>query len=397
MFIAKRPFSRLIILVLFLATIALTSCAGAATAANWPGISTDGENLFVAHGSGVFGLEAASQDLLWSYRPDNAALFFYAPPSVENGRAIIGDFGAAQGLFSPQTVVSIYGLDVDGSTAQVAWTRNDLAKDRIVAAPLQIEDIAYVATSDNLLLALDADTGDELWRFTAEFSIWAQPTYHDGTLFVASMDRHIYAIDADDGTEKWAVELNGAMSAQPVINPAENLVYAASYDQEVHALHMDSGDEAWVVKASDWIWSAPVLADGALYFGDSSGNVFAVNAATGELLWENGIHRMNVVTGVAQNPPLEIKGAIQASPVVKDDVVYFVSLGNSESDEGLLVAMDTVTGEELWQKTTPAPLFSTPVIIGDVIIVAMQSDVGILQAYELETGDLDWSYVPPES
>lgn len=397
MFIAKRPFSRLIILVLFLATIVLTSCAGAATAANWPGISTDGENLFVAHGSGVFGLEAASQDLLWSYRPDNAALFFYAPPSVENGRAIIGDFGAAQGLFSPQTVVSIYGLDVDGSTAQVAWTRNDLAKDRIVAAPLQIEDIAYVATSDNLLLALDADTGDELWRFTAEFSIWAQPTYHDGTLFVASMDRHIYAIDADDGTEKWAVELNGAMSAQPVINPAENLVYAASYDQEVHALHMDSGDEAWVVKASDWIWSAPVLADGALYFGDSSGNVFAVNAATGELLWENGIHRMNVVTGVAQNPPLEIKGAIQASPVVKDDVVYFVSLGNSESDEGLLVAMDTVTGEELWQKTTPAPLFSTPVIIGDVIIVAMQSDVGILQAYELETGDLDWSYVPPES
>ncbi len=316
---------------------------------------------------------------------------------MENGRAIIGDFGAAQGLFSPQTVVSIYGLDVDGSTAQVAWTRNDLAKDRIVAAPLQIEDIAYVATSDNLLLALDADTGDELWRFTAEFSIWAQPTYHDGTLFVASMDRHIYAIDADDGTEKWAVELNGAMSAQPVINPAENLVYAASYDQEVHALHMDSGDEAWVVKASDWIWSAPVLADGALYFGDSSGNVFAVNAATGELLWENGIHRMNVVTGVAQNPPLEIKGAIQASPVVKDDVVYFVSLGNSESDEGLLVAMDTVTGEELWQKTTPAPLFSTPVIIGDVIIVAMQSDVGILQAYELETGDLDWSYVPPES
>ena len=397
MFIAKRPFSRLIILVLFLATIVLTSCAGAATAANWPGISTDGENLFVAHGSGVFGLEAASQDLLWSYRPDNAALFFYAPPSVENGRAIIGDFGAAQGLFSPQTVVSIYGLDVDGSTAQVAWTRNDLAKDRIVAAPLQIEDIAYVATSDNLLLALDADTGDELWRFTAEFSIWAQPTYHDGTLFVASMDRHIYAIDADDGTEKWAVELNGAMSAQPVINPAENLVYAASYDQEVHALHMDSGDEAWVVKASDWIWSAPVLADGALYFGDSSGNVFAVNAATGELLWENGIHRMNVVTGVAQNPPLEITGAIQASPVVQDDVVYFVSLGNSESDEGLLVAMDTVTGEELWQKTTPAPLFSTPVIIGDVIIVAMQSDVGILQAYELETGDLDWSYVPPES
>ncbi len=106
---------------------------------------------------------------------------------------------------------------------------------------------------------------------------------------------------------------------------------------------------------------------------------------------------MNVVAGAVQNPPLAIKGAIQASPVVKEDVVYFVSLGNEESEEGLLVAMDAATGDELWQKTTPAPLFSTPVIIGDVIIVAMQSDTSILQAYELETGNLAWSYNPPES
>ena len=109
------------------------------------------------------------------------------------------------------------------------------------------------------------------------------------------------------------------------------------------------------------------------------------------------VHSMNVVAGAVQNPPLAIKGAIQASPVVKDGVAYFASLGNSESEEGLLVAMDAATGEELWQTTTPAPLFSTPVIIGDVIIVAMQSDLGVLQAYKLDTGDLDWSYSPPES
>ena len=395
MFIAKRPYSRLMILLLLLTTFVLTSCAGAANAANWPGMSTDGENLYVAYGPGVFGIEAESQDLLWSYRPENAALFFYAPPSVENGRAILGDFGAAQGLFSPQTVVSIYGLDVDGNTVQTVWARNDLAKDRIVAAPLQIDGVAYVATADNLLLALNAESGDELWRFAAEFSIWAQPTYHEGTLFVASLDRHLYAVDAQDGSQKWATELSGAMSAQPVINAEDNLVYAASYDREVHALNMDSGDEVWSVQATDWVWSAPALADGVLYFGDSSGNVFAVNAADGEILWQSGVHGMNVVAGVAQNPPLQIKGAIQASPVVQDDVVYVVSLGNGESEEGLLVALDAATGDELWQVTTPAPLFTTPIIINDVIVVAMQSEVGVLQGYELETGNLAWSYLPP--
>ena len=395
MFIAKRPFVRLMILLLLLATFALTSCSRGAIAANWPGMSSDGENIYVAYGNGVLGLEAATQDLLWSFKPENAALFFYAPPSVENGRAILGDFGAAQGLFSPQTVVSIYGVDVSDGTATTLWTRNDLAKDRIVAGPLQVDGVAYIATADNLLLALEAETGAELWRFAAEFSIWAEPTYHDGTLFVASLDRNLYAINAADGSEKWSAELSGAMSAQPVVNAETNLVYAASYDRAVHALDMDSGEEAWKVDATDWIWSAPALADGALYFGDSSGNVFAVDAANGDMLWQSGVHAMNTVAGAAQNPPLAIKGAIQASPAVQNGVVYVASLGNSESEEGLLVALDAATGGELWQATTPAPLFSNPVIVGDMIVVALQSEVGILQGYELETGDLSWSFQPP--
>lgn len=359
-------------------------------------MSTDGENLYVAYGPGVFAIEADSQQLLWSYRPENASLFFYAPPSVANGRVVVGDYGAPQGLFSPQTVVSIYGLDVTDNAVQTVWVRNDLAKDRIVAAPLQVGEVVYVATADNLLLALEAETGTEIWRFPTEFSIWAQPTYYEGTLFIASMDRFLYAIDAENGSEKWSVKLTGAMSAQPVVNPEANLVYAASYDREVHAFGMDSGEEVWSVQASDWVWSAPALANDTLYFGDSSGRIFAVNATTGDKVWESSVHSMNVVAGVIQNPPLQIKGSIQASPVVQNGVVYFASLGNTESEEGLLVAINAATGEELWQTTTPASLFSTPVIVGDVVVVAMQSEAGVLQGYELETGQFSWSYQAPE-
>jgi outer membrane protein assembly factor BamB len=207
----------------------------------------------------------------------------------------------------------------------------------------------------------------------------------------------LYKIDAADGSKLWAEELSGAMSAQPVVNPDENLVYAASYDREVHALDMDTGAEVWSVPATDWVWSAPTLAGSTLYFGDSSGNVFAVDAADGNIVWQSGVHTMNVVGGVQQNPPLEIKGAIQASPVVQNGVVYFASLGNSESEEGLLVALNATTGNELWQTTTSAPLFSDPIIVGDVIVVAMQSEVGVLQGYDLETGEQEWTYLPPES
>ena len=139
------------------------------------------------------------------------------------------------------------------------------------------------------------------------------------------------------------------------------------------------------------------MADGTLYFGDSSGNVFAIDAASGDLLWQSGIHTMNVVAGAVQNPPLQIKGSIQASPVVQDGVVYIATLGNNESEEGLFVALDAANGDELWQTTTPAPLFTTPIIVGDVIVVALQSEAGVLQGYEVDSGRLAWNYLPPES
>lgn len=395
MFTKKRPLHWPLLGFILFTSWFLTSCGVQSSNVNWPGLSLAGETVYVAYGPAVAAYNTTTQTQSWIYRPENRMLFLNAPPSVQDGRVILGDYGAASGMFSPKVVVSILGLQENGNVPpSVLWTNSSVFTDKVIAGALQVGDIVYVGGADSRVLALDVNNGRELWRFATGGPVWAQPIYHEGVLYVTSLDRHTYALDAESGNELWQTALGGAISAQPLINPAENLVYVGAYDNALHALDMETGAEKWRVESTNWIWSAPALADGRLYFADSNAQVYAVDAADGAPLWTTAVNQMREVQGVTQQTPVRIDGAIQASPVVADGIVYIAAEGNRNSEEGLLLALDAQTGTEVWQRTTSAPLFTTPVIVEDVIIVAMNSERVVLAAYDLESGSPQWSYLP---
>ena len=60
-----------------------------------------------------------------------------------------------------------------------------------------------------------------------------------------------------------------------------------------------------------------------------------------------------------------------------------------------LRAFSVEDGRELWTTIAPAPLFTTPVVVDDAVVVALQSESAILIAYDLETGGQLWSIAPP--
>lgn len=393
MFSTTRPSLRSSILLILFFSLFLTGCAVQAISENWPGLTANGSTVYVAYGPAVVAYDAVAQQSRWIFQPQNRALQMNAAPSVQDGRVIFGDYGASSGMFSPTIVVSVYGLEEnDTPTPTTLWTNSTVAADKIIAGPLQVGDLVYVGTADNHLSALDASTGMEKWRFSTSGPIWATPTYHEGILYLTCMDKQVYALDANTGAQLWQTELGGAISAQAIVNPGENLVYVGAYDNAMHALNMENGTEEWRVETTNWIWSAPALADGKLYFADSSAQVFAVDAASGENLWQVTVNQMNESGGVANR--IEVEGAVQASPVVADGVVYIAAEGNVATEEGLLVALDTETGAEIWQRTTRAPLFTTPVIVDDMIVVAMNSEQAILAAYDRASGNPQWAYLP---
>jgi outer membrane protein assembly factor BamB len=380
LYFKRRSLRRPTLIALIIVALLLAACGVGTENQSWPGLSTDGEKLYLANGSTVLAYFVDTQALAWSYPSEpNAQLLYYAAPSIEGDRVVFGDYGAAGGFFSPSVTVSVYAVeDTDGGgVPPELWKNGQEANDKIVAPPLQVGDDLYVGTADNFIVALDATSGESQWVFEAGHSIWGQPAYKDGVLFVSSLDRSLYALDAASGEELWHTSFAGAIASGPVLN--EDLIYISNFDSQVHALDIHTGEEKWTAPAENWVWGSPAYADGVVYYADIDGNVFAVDALTGESLWQ-------------QKTP----GAAQTSPVVAGDVVYVASEGeSSDIPVGALRAFAKEDGRELWTIPTPAPLFTTPVVVDDAIIVALQSEEAILIAFNRQTGSRLWAIAPP--
>ena len=54
----------------------------------------------------------------------------------------------------------------------------------------------YVGSRDNRLYALDASTGDLLWRYETGGDVDSSPAVSGGVVYVGSDDDHLYAIAA---------------------------------------------------------------------------------------------------------------------------------------------------------------------------------------------------------
>ena len=380
----KRPAFRSIFLLLIFAGLFLTACGSRVASSNWPGLSTDGENLYLANGFTVTAYDAATQEVQWTFPGPNdevnRQVQFYSAPSVQDGRVIFGDYGAPGGMLNPKVTVTVYALENTSPEAAIDWTASEVATDKIVAPPLQVGDVVYVGTADNKMFALNAATGAPVWPqpFETGHSIWGQAAYRDGILYVTSLDRSLHALDAETGVEKWHTQFEGAIASQPVLD--EGLVYVAEFGNQVHGVDVTSGNIVWSAPAENWVWGAPAYADGVVYYADIDGNVFAVNAQTGASLWQS-----------------TTPGAVQTNPLVVDGVVYIASEGESSNEDvtaGALTAFDAATGEQLWRQITPAPLFTAPVAVQDSVVVAMNSESVILSAYDMQSGAPLWNIAP---
>lgn len=382
MYEAKRPSHRLAIFILIAAAWLLAACGADLTNANWPGLSAEGDVVYVAFGNGVLAYNVQAQREEWVFSPVPGRLQFYAAPAVENGRVVLGDFGMSQGFLSPRVVVRAYAVRQSGTNVpDELWTVPSIASDRIVAPPLLVDGRAFIGTADNQVVALDADDGTELWRFQTGHSIWGRPSYKEGTLFVASLDRKVYALDAENGRQLWMTELGGAIASSVVVDT--DLVYVTSFDQNMHALDRATGRIVWSVKATAWVWGAPVMGEGVVYFVDAAGVVYAVDAENGRVLWS-----------------ISVEGSVQTTPAFANGVLYVASDKDLESKEpkGIITAISTDdNGRVLWQQEPGLPVFTTPVVVGDTLVVVVPPSADtLLIGYDAMSGVQRWKVAPPD-
>ena len=135
-----------------------------------------------------------------------------------------------------------------------------------VFEPVVGEGRMFIGFNDSdKLVALDAGSGEELWRFYAGGPVRLPPVFWQGAVYFVSDDGCLYCLEAAGGSLRW--KFRGG--------PANRLVI---------------GNERLI---STWpARGGPVIADGVVYFTASiwpfmGTFIYALDAASGEVVWEN--------------------------------------------------------------------------------------------------------------
>lgn len=246
-------------------------------------------------------------------------------------------------LFALVDGVTAYDLQ---SGARV-W-KADLALSRGATVVLQSDGRVFVSSSD--ALALDARTGAELWRFTADTEAPAEPAVDERALYVGTTSRRVYALAVATGQPLWSTEVLPAGPYPAFVTgivASGDTVYASVLEETSPTGHLKRG---WIV---------------------------AVDRITGRVLWR-------YVNERAGEPHDAGRHAVAGRMLLANDL-----------NGGAIIGIDRFTGQEAWRYVGPADRFGAWDVfsVADGIAYLASNDTWVY-AIEPETGRILWKTDP---
>ena len=279
----------------------------------------------------------------------------------------------------------------DPATGREKW--NFKIPGMVLASPAVADGMVYIGSDmGDFFYALDAETGQPRWKFTADTQTTAAVA--DGVVYVGCLDGCLYALDAKTGAIRWKYRGLGSDGVgSPAI--ADGTIYMAG-SRTVHAIDPKKGRKIWQFKAKGQVFTGATVSDGKVYCGTDEGYLYGLDARTGKELWSlntgdsirtalavcNGVvffghydTLLAAVDGTTGQYKWKLKADIDSPPSVADGIVYYgAATGSGEGS--FLCAVDAATGQSLWRfRVTEKRLYGTgsissaPAIINGVIYV----------------------------
>jgi outer membrane protein assembly factor BamB len=332
-------------------------------------VTTSGDRIYLAQSmkGQVIALDAATGNTIWTAPVTGG--FFDSIPAIGNGLVYV----AVQGGQAPSdfTIVAL-----DAATGTERWRFQAL----VYSFPALSGDTVFVTEVDGRLLAINALTGQERWRLdlprestrVPQDDRWyggGSPAVSQGVVYAPNHQGTLFAVDAKDGHELWRYKTDGNAVTTPAIEDAT--AYFTAYQTEranpaqhgwVYAVDTKTGKERWRLNADDHSRSAPVVADGLVILGRTSGthptdaSVTALDASDGHLAWT-----------------YQPGGPLTSNLTYAQGVVY------GTSDLGWIFALDARGGALIWRADTGHSFIQTPTVADGLMIVPESG--GTIYAY----------------
>lgn len=349
---------------LLLLAAALTGCSGNILGnANWPGITADETNVFIALGQYVYAVDKERGDEVCRFpeEPQRGINFFAPPLLTSESLVIVGDFSG-----------TIYGFD-NSNGCEELWNE-EISKDFIIGGAILNGDTVLVPSADGTLYALEFDTNSAeiRWEFPTEAALWSSPLVSGDVVYQTSMDHHVYALNAQDLTLIWEVDLSSAVLDTPT--ETENLLLVGTFGNELVALDKSNGSVEWRFDTEAWVWGNPLVIGENAYFGDLNGNIYVLEVDSGREAWESE----------------KLDGAVTSTPVTSGELVYFAT------EAGTLYARNIADFTPEWEETLDGGLFVAPLVDENTLILSVISQEAPLVVLEADTNRKSWEWTPEE-
>jgi polyvinyl alcohol dehydrogenase (cytochrome) len=337
-------------------------------------------------------------------------------PVVDDGTVFVGDWTGHVRALAARTGDGVWDHDL-----QSGYVGGSVAVDATQVV---------VGTFDARIVALDRETGDPLWETAIgdhpKAVVFGSPVIVDDLVVVGvgsfevfvpgdppTFRGHVVALDAATGDERWRFWVTAgdaregpgvSVWSSPAVDTERGVLYigtgqayappAPPRSDALIALDLQSGDERWSTQftAGDaWTIDQPTGHDAdvgaipnlfsaggtdAVGVGDKAGTYRALDRDTGEIVWE------------AELTEGGLQGGVMASAAVAGGTVFVTS--NDASQDAALVALDADTGDEVWRSDMGAHVTGPVTWANDVLYVA--DDSGRIAAYGVAGGERLWSH-----
>jgi formylglycine-generating enzyme required for sulfatase activity/outer membrane protein assembly factor BamB len=261
----------------------------------------------------LYKLDASVGTQCWQYRYGTSRVDVDTSPAVNFGVV----FARHGGTFN--------GVSV--SNGQEVWRYRFRTLNKGPLGPSMDGGILYGPGSDNLHFAANVRDEQELW--------YKVGNHCAACIVLVDATRQIYAFaysvscrNRQTGSSIWTKNFGSGLDVTPYCTPAvgpvrlgantSNLVFACSQTNLI-AMDVNNGNKLWQWVHTAEFRSSPSLVDNVLFLGCDDGYVYALNAATGAIIWQ-------YKTG----------GMVRSSPWIDAQGVLYVG-----SDDGTVYALNT--------------------------------------------------------
>lgn len=310
----------------------------------WQNVVICGEGLHQVEDARVTCLDLQTGQRRWEFRTNSHV---EATPAIADGRVFIGVGGDG-----------FYCLAVEPDSKgqpQVLWHLNGSDFADCESSPIVRDGIVYFGLGEGgtAVCAVQAATGQLLWKLMTPYPVFASPAIADGKLLIATGNGNYVQSAADLLAMKLQALRDDDATAEQLAAASERYKAVG----EVWSIDLVSHAVDWKFSTSDAVLGTIVPTSDSIYFGSRDGHMYCLSMS-GEV-----------------KAKYNVREPIIASPAIGTKHVY------CSTSSGRLYCLDKTTLKPVWDRSLgPGEMFSSSPVVahGHVYIGTAQQGLACI-------------------